>query len=299
MGENYLVEFNSCGGTIGRGLDNDWALPDAKRYLSTRHALIDFQGGAYYLVDLSRNGIYINNADAPVGQGHPQRLFDGDRLRMGEFDIYVAVIESPDDQSDDGMRDSVVRAQQVPEDLSEEHSLLPLNEMNDEGALEKHLVPGDGSAEVSALQESPFRTEETSLSEGAAQLLQAAGIDSKEVAGMPPEDLMRTAGLLLREYTAATLGLLATQKELLGTLDIKEQAGQSTDNPLNKGANTHDALFSLLSDNLESTASGCDHVRNTFEDVRQQQRALLQAMSGALEDFLVGFDPETLKKKIG
>ena len=85
------------GGTIGRSPDNDWVLPDERRYVSSRHAMIDYQGGAYYLVDTSRNGVFVNGADTPVGQGHPQRLFDGDQLRIGEFEIAVDISGSDED----------------------------------------------------------------------------------------------------------------------------------------------------------------------------------------------------------
>ena len=54
--DQRVREFPAVGGTIGRGPDNDWVLPDDSRYVSSRHAVIDFQGGAYYLVDTSRNG---------------------------------------------------------------------------------------------------------------------------------------------------------------------------------------------------------------------------------------------------
>jgi len=116
LGDGQSMEFNACGGTIGRNADNDWILPDPKCYVSGRHALIDFQAGAYYLVDTSRNGVYINSADEPVGRGHPQRLFDGDHLRIGEFDISIELTEDDVDLFDDGMRDSVIRAQLVAED---------------------------------------------------------------------------------------------------------------------------------------------------------------------------------------
>ena len=105
LGDRAGVDFVACGGTIGRNADNDWVLPDPNRYISGRHAMIDFQGGAYYVVDTSRNGVYINGADTPVGNGHPQRLFDGDRVRLGDFDMVCQITEEADDASDDGMRD--------------------------------------------------------------------------------------------------------------------------------------------------------------------------------------------------
>jgi len=96
MGDDHCREFRGAGGTIGRALENDWILPDRDRFISGRHATIDFRSGAYYLADTSTNGVYINDEDEPIGRRHPRRLFDGDRLRMGDFLIAVSVDEGED-----------------------------------------------------------------------------------------------------------------------------------------------------------------------------------------------------------
>ena len=49
-------EFAACGGTIGRNSNNDWVLRDDSCYVSGQHALIDFQAGAYYLIDTAAMG---------------------------------------------------------------------------------------------------------------------------------------------------------------------------------------------------------------------------------------------------
>src|SRR5690606_22760110 len=95
LGTLAVKEFGPNGGTIGRSLECDWALPDSKRYLSSRHASIDFRSGSYYVIDTSMNGVFVNDADQPVGRGKPQRLFDGDRLRIGEYEITVEIDEDP------------------------------------------------------------------------------------------------------------------------------------------------------------------------------------------------------------
>src|SRR5690606_6878797 len=84
-------EFGSSGGTIGRSPECNWVLPDTNRYLSSRHASIDFRAGCYYIVDTSTNGVFVNDAEHPVGRGKPQRLFNGDRIRMGEYEITVEI----------------------------------------------------------------------------------------------------------------------------------------------------------------------------------------------------------------
>lgn len=93
LGERGIKEFGADGGTIGRSLESDWVLPDGQRYLSSRHASIDFRSGSYYIVDTSTNGVYINGAEEPVGRGNPQRLFSGDRIRLGEYEMTVSIDE--------------------------------------------------------------------------------------------------------------------------------------------------------------------------------------------------------------
>lgn len=96
VGDDAVRVFGEAGGTIGRSLQNDWILPDPDRFISGRHATIDFQGGAYYLADTSTNGVYINGDCEPIGRGNPRRLFNGDNIRMGDFEIAVTVDEGED-----------------------------------------------------------------------------------------------------------------------------------------------------------------------------------------------------------
>jgi type VI secretion system protein len=117
LGERGSMEFGRSGGTIGRSLESDWVLPDGQRYLSSRHASIDYRSGSYYIVDTSTNGVYVNDAEQPVGRGNPQRLFSGDRIRLGEYEISVEISGEDDTRetlADDQHVDPVERAKRVP-----------------------------------------------------------------------------------------------------------------------------------------------------------------------------------------
>jgi len=112
-----MREFGRTGGTIGRSLESDWVLPDGQRYLSSRHASIDYRSGSYYIVDTSTNGVYVNDSEQPVGRGNPQRLFTGDRIRLGEYEISVEISDEDDTRetlANDGHVDPVAQAQRVP-----------------------------------------------------------------------------------------------------------------------------------------------------------------------------------------
>lgn len=117
LGDRGAMEFGQNGGTIGRSLESDWVLPDGQRYLSSRHASIDFRSGSFYIVDTSTNGVYVNESEQPVGRGNPQRLFTGDRIRIGEYEMSVEI--SGDDDTRETLTnndhvDPVVKAQRVP-----------------------------------------------------------------------------------------------------------------------------------------------------------------------------------------
>ncbi|MGH8501042.1 MAG: type VI secretion system-associated FHA domain protein TagH [Gammaproteobacteria bacterium] len=98
LGATSLMVFGQQGGSIGRGQDNDWVLPDEERYLSSRHALIRYRNDIFYLEDVSTNGVYINDSAQVVGKGGPVALNDGDRLRIGDYEIQATIERPPESE---------------------------------------------------------------------------------------------------------------------------------------------------------------------------------------------------------
>jgi type VI secretion system protein len=90
-GHDNTCVFDETGGSIGRNPDNDFVLPDPNHFLSRKHALISYQDGAYYLTDISENGVYLNNSDISVGKNNTVRLKHGDCLGVGEHEIDVSI----------------------------------------------------------------------------------------------------------------------------------------------------------------------------------------------------------------
>jgi hypothetical protein len=70
LGQGSSKSFADRGGTIGRVKDNDWVLPDPERIISSRHAVVQFKGGGFYLTDTSANGTFLNGASEPIGNGN-------------------------------------------------------------------------------------------------------------------------------------------------------------------------------------------------------------------------------------
>lgn len=299
LGDEHVREFAACGGTIGRSLDNDWVLPDPKRYVSGRHALVDFQGGCYYLVDTSRNGVFINNADTPVGGGHPQRLFDGDRFSIGEFKMLVEITDDGDAQ-DDGMADSVVRAQQVPEDPSVEMQLMAADQLDEADALARHLSVVDGSAKVSQLSEVlPMPgLGLPAQADAAAMLLEAAGLKPKDLAGTPPAEILRSAGKLLQLLTGGLMSLLQTRSSTKEDFRISQTLiKHNQNNPLKFSPGVPEGLKYLLGDRSESYLPAEDAVTSSFADLRQHEEAMAKAMGRAVLDYVERLDPDELRAR--
>jgi type VI secretion system protein len=102
LGEKSTKVFGVHGGTIGRATDNEWILPDPERYLSGKHARVDFRAGIYVLVDTSSNGTYVNGAQVPLGKYHDYTLKDGDYVRLGEYELLVSIDKSNDFPPEEG-----------------------------------------------------------------------------------------------------------------------------------------------------------------------------------------------------
>ncbi|MBR0642586.1 type VI secretion system-associated FHA domain protein, partial [Plastoroseomonas hellenica] len=76
---------------IGRGADCDWVLPDPDRLLSKQHCVLEFRSGGWEVRDTSTNGVFVNHAAAPVGREQSAVLHDGDRIRLGAYEIEIRV----------------------------------------------------------------------------------------------------------------------------------------------------------------------------------------------------------------
>lgn len=87
--------FNMSGGSIGRDAQCTWVLQDRQRVISGEHAKIIFSQGAYYLSDVSTNGVLNQNGQS-IGKGELRKLNRGDIYIIGPYRIEVAAIKLSD-----------------------------------------------------------------------------------------------------------------------------------------------------------------------------------------------------------
>jgi type VI secretion system FHA domain protein len=150
LGEKSTKVFGVHGGTIGRSTDNEWILPDTERYLSGKHARVDFRAGTYVLVDTSSNGTYVNGAQVPLGKFHDYVLKEGDYIRLGEYELLVSIDKSndfPPEESAivayDGQSPSSAVKKSTANDLGEDLDLSQLLEPSDLSMGDSGVRPRD------------------------------------------------------------------------------------------------------------------------------------------------------------
>jgi len=313
LGEDAIRVFREDGGTIGRSLENDWILPDPDRFISGRHATIDYQSGSYYIADVSSNGVYINGADEALGKGNPRRLFDGDRIRMGEFEFLVTLDEGEGLELPPPAPVTVVPDHL--EQLVDEDSLKSGIKMLDEEEISggdvfeaalfgKPAKPEDDGEKVDN-QPNPFAPPPSdserarlSLEKLLDSFLNGLELHRSDLhPSTDPYELMENAGRVLKEFVDGTTDLLASRTALKSMFRLEQTTVlPKHNNPLKLAKNTRDSLLQLLVGKEGEYLAPIDAVREASRDLKFHQDAVQDAIISAYQDFADRFDPDTLKE---
>ena len=314
LGPDRLKVFSVHGGSIGRASDNEWVLPDPDIYLSSHHANIDYRDGAYYLTDTSTNGVFVNDADLPVGKGAPIRLYDGDRLRMGTYELAVSIVNvSRDGTNDTGVfvaddDDTVVDPDTSPAPDPDDRHLLddPIDiAAADKGrpgfemvpAAEDAVLPTPGPADDAALHPALAG----SLADGSdavTVLCRAIGIDRKRIDPGQEQQFVSIVGHMVRAATEGLQRVLKSRTAIKGELKLSQTTEQPRENnPLKFSADVDEALDKMFFYSGIHHLPPLDAVEGAMLDIRAHQHATVAAMRAAFDDLLGRFDPEQLQQK--
>lgn len=312
LGEDDERMFLEEGGTIGRSLENDWILPDPDRFISGRHATLDFQSGAYYLADVSSNGVYVNDEDEPLGKGNPRRLFDGDRIRMGDFEFMVSLDEGqglamPPPTAMTVVPDHI--EQLVPEDNSEtDLPLLDEEELTGDEEFQSALFgkaaekPVDQDGEKVDKAENPFVPKPEVKVNGIEVMLDAflggLGIDRSELhPSTDPEELLTNAGEVLNELVEGVTSLLLARSNVKATFRLDQTTVMPRhNNPIKLSENPTASLKQLLVGKEGEYLGPVEAVREVCRDLKFHHDAMLEAMTRAFLEFTDRFDPDELRE---
>lgn len=318
VGDDAEREFHEEGGTIGRSLQNDWILPDPDRYISGRHATIDHKGGVYYLLDTSSNGVYFNDEMEPVGKGNPRRLFNGDQIRMGDFQFVVSL--------DSG--ESLVMPLEEEPSVAPDHSEQFVDEVSlrtgmkllDEEELTgddefQSLLFGDAKSDKKVAPQpakpppmpaandpkpgaKPSQPVQVSADDLFDSFLDGLGINRAELhPAVNRPAMMLTAGHVLREFVEGIIALLAARANLKNAFRLDQTTVLPRyNNPLKFSESPSDLIKQLLVGDEGDYLGAKDAVHEACHDLLNHQNAFLDAMNSAFIEFAERFEPDELEQ---
>lgn len=322
-GRGGSIVFGVSGGGIGRAHDNDWVLPDPQRYLSAHHARVQFRDGAYYLHDISTNGVFVNDGTVAIGRRAPYPLRDGDRLRMGDYQLSVGIDpdrgEAPEassifpinpqplDASSMGAGGDIgvelnVRDLLRPPALADEpfgavEAFAQATLDDDAGLLVidtgQHAPPADLRAPAVSRREPRLADRSAENAAGIEAFCRGAGIDAKQLPADGATRMLQLAGVLLREALLGLKGLALAQREIRDQVHV--EVGKEDPQHIGlTGLPVDDLLLRLMIGHDRRDLDGVQWVRDMLASTRRHDLATMRALHSALGEFLARLDPRAL-----
>lgn len=298
--------FGVNGGRIGRSESNDWVLRDPDRYVSGRHAEIEHRAGTWWLRDTSTNGTFVNDAEEALGPDQPHQLANGDRIRIGEYEIEVEISGS----NDFLVQDTAANSQADLRQSFEARNFMATKRLLREQVQRPQPPPPPAAAAVPAAAAAPAAPaapvasararEEQELWPGLAALCKGAGIDPR---ALPPEvraTALAQAGQLLRETLVGFSELARTRADFAGEFNIASGARRrDATSPLLQLAAVEQVLELMLAGRGPGESRAIDEVRAQFARARHHEVALAAALREAVTALLEKLDPEELEQQLG
>ncbi len=314
--DDVTPERRSAGGgefTIGRGPDNDWILSDPDRHLSKRHCALAFRAGRWELSDLSANGTFLNGSATPVG-GRPAVLDNGDRFRLGAYEIEVAI---------EAERDVFVRPAAglpIADDFNPfeaEDAFAQPTRPDHTPVLEDAFrppprpaaaIPDDWDLDLSEARPpaAPFPVPapptsvppapRAAVGDGLlAAFLRGAGMEDATIAD--PERTMEAMGLALRVTVAGIRETMIARASIKGEFRIEQtMIRASGNNPLKFSAGDDDALASLLGIGRRAMPAA-QAIGDALRDMRLHELATMSATQTAVRALLALLAPAAIERE--
>ena len=297
------------GWIIGRSESCDWHLPDPAKVVSSHHAEIraDRDGG-FVIRDTSTNGVFVNDNPEPLGRDAEAPLNDGDRLRLGDYEISVSLVTAaaasvpdgagarPPEPATTAHPSPLASALSAPEPqpavqagdinsalasglnerfLGDSHVEMPRSGIPDQWDWGAVSSPEAGADDTGKRQEDRLQA-----------LLDGLGLRTMDPASLSA-DQCRALGDLTRTLLDRLLDLLHMRARQKQQLRVKQTLFQrSENNPLKFSATSSDALESLLFRRHPSFLGPEEAVSQAFGDVVSHERALLQGVEEVIRDIL-------------
>jgi type VI secretion system protein ImpI/type VI secretion system protein len=299
--------------SLGRAPDNDWMLADPQRHLSKRHCTIAFRDSFWEVTDHSTNGTFLNAEREPIGHDGVRDLRDGDRLRLGGYEIAVAIAEAPPVMRSDTPLPVMRGDSALPFDVLEadpfegppqpDHSPgiedafvapRPVVLLGEDWDLGDSALPAPASAPAPVL--SPALAPEIAPSDPTdlmAAFLRGTGL--RDVSPPEPAAAMEALGAAFRAFASGLRETLAARAAIKSEFRIEQTMIQARgNNPLKFSASDDDALLALIGAGRRSDTGPAEAVAEAFRDIRLHELAVMAAMQTAVRGMFRELAPDKL-----
>jgi predicted component of type VI protein secretion system len=266
------------GGTfaIGRGPENDWVLPDPERVLSKRHCVLAWRQGLLQLADMSSNGTFINDAAEPLGLGQIYTLRDGDRLRLGPYEVVLRLQEQP--------------APPAP---------TPVNPFSEDSGQQESTVLAVPPSGAPAMAPAPPPARLAPVSTDTA--LFQAFLRGAKLPPAVPEDAQASMERLGAAFRAAVVGIRHTLSARTAVKDefrIEQTMIRARgNNPLKFAASDDDATATLAGVGRRTEMPAAAAMTDALRDIHLHEIATMAAMQTAVRALLRQLDPAPLREE--
>jgi predicted component of type VI protein secretion system len=304
LGPTAYKVFDERGGSIGRVAGNDWVLPDANNFVSSKHARVTAINGVFYLEDTSSNGTFINAPDRLTSRQEPQRLSDGDRLYIGDYEIIVQLIPSAPTEARPRATEAV-----APTVLnSPAPSSLGLGTVDPLAALSGTPPPSPSPSapasppptpsipaqpSSSAARSAPKQSAaSTPAASDAVSILTALGLNPEHVDPAVQQQL----GTILRLTVQGLVEVLRSRAEVKNSFRLPTTSIKPVENnPLKFSLNADDALQSLFIRRNAGYLGPVEAVKEGFDDIAAHQAAVLTGIRAGFNAILAKLHPQKLE----
>lgn len=291
--------FNGVGGVIGRGANCDWVIADPSRVLSSRHALVTYRDGEYFLTDISSNGTRLQDSGERLREGHAQPISDGLVFQLGPLSIR-ARLAAPTMIADHAGLDS-----QIPDHAFFELEPLQALEAKKSNSSQWADVAATDRDHLAALKlveparkavpEPPVQSDPDAGELFWLAFADALGVDLENLDTSGREVLAIKTASLLRQAIDGLQQTLYTRDELKHELMLAA-TGTSVEgeNPLQESPDASAALALLLDGGQLGRLSAEMVIKRAYRELQAHQVALLVGCRTALRGSLAAFEPSHL-----
>jgi type VI secretion system protein ImpI len=284
-------------------------LRDPDRYVSGRHAEIEHRGGAWLLRDMSTNGTFVNDSDEALGPDRPHELSNGDRFRIGEYEIEVEITGGNDFPSQEA----------VPVGEADLDSSFEVKDFISTGRRELERVresrsPPRSRAEppprpvaspapavaTAAAPAPPTQRQDLELWPGLVSFCKGAGIDPIALPAEVRATALAQAGQLLREALVGFSELARTRADFASEFGISSGARRrDATGAFARIAAVEQVLEEMLTGKGPGSTRAVDEIRGQFARARQHEIAMTAALREALAAVFEKLNPEVLEEQLG